>query len=342
MRAPTRTLRLALLAGGILVAGFVAWFVWSAYPLGGSGRAEVVRVRSGESVSQLAAALQRRGVISSSLAFRLDAMVFGAPTLHAGAYQIDQHSSFSRVRAVFGSSPNVAQISVAAGLSLNEVAVRLANALSYVDAPQPNAYAVAFVHAATGAARTDPFHPDGSLEGLIGTGTYDVTVGETPRELVDAMTARFVHEASRAGLVAGRSLHGLSAYQLVIAASIVEKEGYYHRNMGRVARVILNRLARGEALQMDSTILYHFHEDGGTVTPAMLRVDTPYNTYLHAGLTPTPICTPSAFALRAVVAPPAGQWLYFTLISRDGTMAFSDTFAQQLREEQLARSRGLG
>jgi UPF0755 protein len=156
------------------------------------------------------------------------------------------------------------------------------------------------------------------------------------------MTSAFISEAARAGIVPGVRRHGLSAYQLVVAASIVEKEGYYQRNMGPVARVILNRLARGSGLQMDSTILYYFNEDGGTVTPAMLRTNTPYNTYLHAGLTPTPICQPSAFALRSMFNPPSGTWLYFTLINEDGTMAFSTTFAQQLKYERIAASKGIG
>ena len=112
--------------------------------------------------------------------------------------------------------------------------------------------------------------------------------------------------------------------------------------MPRVARVILNRLARGGGLQMDATVLYYFHQDGGTVTPAMLQAATPYNTYLHSGLTPTPICQPSLYALRSVINPPRGSWLYFTLTSRDGTLTFSSTFAGQLAAERLAASRGIG
>jgi UPF0755 protein len=112
--------------------------------------------------------------------------------------------------------------------------------------------------------------------------------------------------------------------------------------MPQVARVIFNRLARGGPLQMDATVLYYLKQDGGTVTPAMLQTQEPYNTYLNLGLTPTPICAVSKFALRAILHPPSGSWLYFTLINKDGTMAFSTTFAQQLREEKIAESRGIG
>jgi UPF0755 protein len=92
---------------------------------------------------------------------------------------------------------------------------------------------------------------------------------------------------------------------------------------------------------MDSTVLYYFQQDGGVVTHAMLQAKTPYNTYLHAGLTPTPICEPSLYALSSMLHPPAGTWLYFTLVSNDGTMAFANTFAEQLANERLAASRGI-
>ena len=129
----------------------------------------------------------------------------------------------------------------------------------------------------------------------------------------------------------------------MIAASIVEKEGYYPVNMPKVARVIYNRLARGGPLQMDATVLYYLGMDGGTVTPAMLQTQEPYNTYLNTGLTPTPICADlddRHDARRCTRR--SGTWLYFTLINEDGQMAFSTTFAQQLREERLAESRGIG
>ena len=111
--------------------------------------------------------------------------------------------------------------------------------------------------------------------------------------------------------------------------------------MPKVARVIFNRLARGGPLQMDATVLYALGKDGGTVTPAMLKIPTPYNTYLNAGLTPTPICAVSTIALTAVLHAPAGPWLYFTVINQRGDEAFSTTFAQQLKNERIGASKGI-
>ena len=101
-----------------------------------------------------------------------------------------------------------------------------------------------------------------------------------------------------------------------------------------MARVIYNRLARGTPLQMDSTVLYSEHRDGGPVTSADLALNTPYNTYLHNGLTPTPICFPSRRRSGPPWHPTPGPWLYFVVVSKDGTEAFSDTFAGQQANER--------
>jgi UPF0755 protein len=320
----------------VVLVVMVVWFALQVDPLfSGRGKEVIVTVHLGDSMSTIAGEMHAAGVIASPLAFQIDTTLFGSFAVQAGSYQIAQGSSFSHVRAVFSAAPNVYPVDVTAGLTLHEVALGVQNA-------KGNAYADAFVRAATPAETPSPFRSTGSLEGLIGTGLYIITPDESPSQLAAAMEKRFVKQAASVGLTPSTTLNGLDAYQLVIAASIVEKEGYYPKNMPKVARVIYNRLARGGPLQMDATVLYYLGKDGGTVTPAMLQTQEPYNTYLNTGLTPTPICTVSTIAMRATLNPPVGTWLYFTLVNENGTMAFSTTFAQQLKEEKLAQSRGIG
>ena len=164
---------------------------------------------------------------------------------------------------------------------------------------------------------------------------------EDANTLLNSMIESFTAAAAQAGLRPGQYVNGLDAYQVVTVASIVEKEGVIQKNLAKVARVIYNRLARGMPLQMDSTVLYSLGQDGGPVTPADLRIKSPYNTYLNTGLTPTPICFPSPGALDAALHPAPGAWLYFTLVSEDGTEAFSDTYAGQVANEKLANERGV-
>jgi UPF0755 protein len=318
----------------VVIVIMVAWFVLQVDPIfHGKGKNVIVTVSTGESLSTVASALHAKGVIASTLAFSIDTTLFGSFQVDPGRYGIVQGSSFSNVRSIFSSPPNV--VDVTAGLTLHEVALEVSNS-------KANSYADKFVALATATKTPSPFHASGSLEGLIGTGLYVINPGESPARLAQTMEKRFVKQAASVGLTSTTTLQGLNAYQLVIAASIVEKEGYYPVNMPKVARVIYNRLARGGPLQMDSTVLYYLGMDGGTVTPAMLQTQEPYNTYLNTGLTPTPICAISTIAMRATLHPPIGTWLYFTLINEDGQMAFSTTFTQQLHEEKLAELKGIG
>lgn len=321
--------RLLTLCVGLFVVA-VVWFVLEVNPLGSPGRAVIITVHSGDSISMIASQMHAKGVIGSPLAFRIDTLLSGFPVVQPGSYKIRQHSSFSAVKAIMSSR----SVNVTPGLTLHEVAMLIV-------ADKGNTFANSFVLDANAAAVQSPYHPNGSLEGLIGAGNYLISPRETPLQLLDKMTASFAKLATSVGLTPLTTVEGLNAYQLITGASIVEKEGYYPRYMPQVARVIFNRLQRGGPLQMDATVLYYLGLDGGTVTHAMLSTQTPYNTYLNTGLTPTPICTVSAFSLNAMLHAPPGPWLYFTVIDKSGTTAFSTTFAQQLANEKIAAARGL-
>jgi len=330
-----RPLRRVILAVVVVLVVVVGWFALQIDPIfAGKGREVIVTVHSGDSFSTIAGELHAKGVIASTFAFRVESLVLGTPQVQAGSYQLRQGSSFAKVRSVLNSAPNVDVVVASPGLTLHEIALSVAGDMGPT-------YASRFVAAATAAATPSTFATSGSLEGLIGAGTYVISPTTTPTQLADKMVRGFEREAASVGLTPSTMISGLNAYQLITAASIVEKEGYYPSNMPKVARVIFNRLARGGPLQMDSTVLYYFKQDGGTVTSSMLATPTPYNTYLNAGLTPTPICTVSTFALNAVLHAPAGSWLYFTLINKNGDEAFSTTFAQQLANEKIAHARGL-
>jgi UPF0755 protein len=312
----------------------VIWFFLQAEPLfSGHGREVIISVHKGDSLSSVGSELAAKGVIASSLAFHLDTAVFGSFVVQPGAYELRTGSSFSHIRSVLR-GPAIPEVTASPGLTLHEVALDIASAKGV-------SYANKFAHAATAAVTPSPYGHGSSLEGLIGDSTYLILPSTSPGELARKMVDSFDHEAATAGLTPSTTINGLDPYQLITAASIDVKEGEYEVNMPKVARVIFNRLAAGTPLQMDSTILYSLGQDGGTVTPAMLQIQSPYNTYLNTGLTPTPICTVSVAALKAVLNAPQGTWLYFELVNKNGTEKFSTTFAQQLAAERLARSRGI-
>ena len=329
---------IALIGGALLVVvlGFTLWYELEAHALGPLGKRVIVTVTPGESTNSVVNALSQQGVIGSSLAFQVFDFFHGTPTIQPGSYAMHQNQTFGEVSALLAAGPNIFPVDVRPGLTLSEVAAQVS--------ATPGHTATSFEKAAASGAVRSIFSPPGSndLEGMLGTGRYLILPGETDQTIVQQMVTRFDRDAQAAGLsTASAAALGMTPYQIITVASITEKEGYYTFNMPKVARVIYNRLARDIALQMDSTVLYAIGQDGGPVTSHDLQIQSPYNTYLNKGLTPTPICMPSVTALTSALHPPAGTWLYFTLVQKNGVMAFSDTFAEQLANEKLARSRGL-
>jgi len=320
----------------LIILAFVLWYELESHALGPQGPQVVVTVHEGESSDAVIDTLSAQHVIGSSLAFQVSDVFHGTPSVLPGSYAMHQNLSFSEVRTLLAAGPNIYPVDVRPGYTLSEVAQQ-------VDSLPGHAPGGFEKTAASGAVHS-MFSPagDNNLEGMLGTGEYLILPGETDTTIVSDMVQRFDRDAQSAGLsTASGAALGLTPYQVIITASIVEKEGYYTFNMPKVARVIYNRLAQGTPLQMDSTVLYALGQDGGPVTAQDLKIQSPYNTYLNNGLTPTPICMPSTTALSSAVHPPAGAWLYFTLVQKNGVMAFSDTYAEQLANEQLAKTRGL-
>ncbi|MCX4587386.1 endolytic transglycosylase MltG [Streptomyces sp. NBC_01481] len=173
---------------------------------------------------------------------------------------------------------------------------------------------------AVGTARLKlPADARGNPEGYLFPATYPVDSTSTPQSLLSYMvnTAHQRFGADRMSSGAERS--GLTAYQTVSIASIVQAEADTPEDMGKVARVIYNRLAQGMPLQMDSTLNYALNRSTLDTTAADTRIDSPYNSYQRRGLPPTPIDNPGEQAMRAAISPPPGNWLYFVTVAPGDT-----------------------
>ena len=280
----TKPLGRILLAGIVIVVLVLGWFFLQIDPIfAGKGREVIITVQSGDSFDAVSPSSAEKGVIASSFAFEVENFVLGAPVVRPGEYELRQGSSFSHVRAVLGAGPNIETVTALPGLTLHEIALN-------IESMKGVSYANKFAADAKAAMTPSPFGNGSSLEGLIGAKTYNITPSTTPRQLAHEMVTSFNKEAASVGLTTTTTVNGLDAYQLITMASIVQKEGYYNRYMGKVARVIYNRLARGGPLQMDSTVLYYLGKDGGTVTPPCSRPTRPT----------TPISTPVSPPHRSV------------------------------------------
>jgi uncharacterized YceG family protein len=169
----------------------------------------------------------------------------------------------------------------------------------------------------------------GNPEGYLFPATYPIGSATTPRGLLRYMVDTANRHFKAGGGGSTRRV-GAELYRTVTIASIVQAEADTASDMGKVARVILNRLDRGMRLQMDSTLNYALNRSTLDTTEEDTRVDNPFNTYQHNGLPPGPIGNPGDMAMRAAASPTAGGWLYFVTVG-PGDTRFATTYAEQAR-----------
>jgi len=176
------------------------------------------------------------------------------------------------------------------------------------------------------------------LEGYLFPDTYVVTRSTPAQQIVDRMVAQFRKNFTPEMAEKARAL-GLTPRQAVTLASIVQKESGLSREGPAIASVYLNRLKRGMRLQADPTVIYALKRNGawkGTLYRSDYGYESPYNTYVHDGLPPGPICSPGVNALKAAVAPARTEYLYF-VADETGGHAFSRSFEEHLRAIAAAR-----
>jgi UPF0755 protein len=180
-------------------------------------------------------------------------------------------------------------------------------------------------------------HDPTNLEGFLFPDTYHLAENSQAAELVTAMLEAFDKRVD-AELRTAYAQRGLSLYQAVTLASIVEREAIVPDERPLIASVFLNRLALGIKLDADPTVQYALgrQPDGAWWKPILtmgdLQIESPYNTYLYAGLPPSPIASPGLAALRAVAFPESSPYLYFrAACDGSGRHVFAETFERHLQ-----------
>ncbi|MCD9875871.1 endolytic transglycosylase MltG [Streptomyces guryensis] len=175
-----------------------------------------------------------------------------------------------------------------------------------------------------------PSDAAGNPEGYLFPATYPVTKKTTPESLLSFMVNTANKKFNGAPVAAGAQRNAMNVYQAVTVASIVQAEAASKADMGKVARVVFNRLERGMPLQMDSTLNYALKRATLKTSADDTKLASPYNSYQRMGLPPTPIDNPGEEAMRAAINPPAGDWLYFVTV-KPGDTRFTADFAEHQR-----------
>ena len=340
-----RLVRLAIVTvalGAVAAAGGL-WWMWhlvQAPYVGFTTPEQFVDVPPGTSTAGITRRLVDAGVVADTWTFRAALWWTGqARALKAGEYRFAGPSTPLAVVATLVEGRTFAQpLTFPEGLTLAEMAA-LFEARGFGPARD-------FLAAAASPAPVADLDPQArDLEGYLFPETYLVPRRASASDVVALMAARF--RAVWDEVSAGRALDGLSVRQVVVLASLVEKETAAAAERPLVAAVYRNRLERNMALQADPTVVYALSKAGrydGNIRKVDLEVNSPYNTYRHAGLPPGPIAAPGRAALEAALAPADVPYLFF--VSRnDGSHAFAETLrehnanVQRFQVEYFRRAR---
>ncbi len=319
----------------VLVVG--AWFLYELNPPGGAGKRVSVDVPRRTGTSEIGDLLADKGVIGSSQAFQIYVGVTRSGPFDPGHYTMRKNLGVRDAVSVLESGPAKGpqfRLVLPPGLTLGEIADRVGMLQGHTRD--------AFLQVAQSGAVRSKYQPPEvtSLEGLLYPDTYFVTKQQSDQQILTRLVSTFDQKADEIGLSAPNAA-GLSPYQTVVAASLIEREAKLDEDRPLISAVIHNRLAAGRPLQIDATVCYAKGGCSASPTSADLALDSPYNTYKVAGLPPTPISSVTVKSLQAAQNPAPEPYLYYVLSDKNGKHAFATTQEEHDRNVEEARQKGL-
>jgi UPF0755 protein len=302
---------------------------------GGNASSHVVEVAAGMTASQIGAVLQSQGIIADTADF-LDLITQHGTenTLQPGKYTFPEGLKLVEIVDMLEKGNGTARykVTIPEGWSISQIKSlldkegklsgtqyeSLTKQLSQYDLPFLGGTQV------TGVA---------TMEGLLFPSTYFLSDGQSPGELIKQQLQAFTSKTSAIPWANATDLK-VTPYQIVIIASIIEKECRVAAERPQVARVIYNRLAQGMPLQIDATVRYAVNKWTGALTDADLATKSPYNTYVNKGFPPAPICNPGEATLRAALEPVDGDWVYYVLKDTSGHHFFTSSYEEFLQAKE--------
>ncbi len=278
---------------------------------------QLVSVPEGASLDAVSQTLYEDGVIRSPLLFKLLVTVLGrARGVHAGDYEFKQPEDiFSVAHALsvgaYGLIP--IKIRIPEGATMKQMA-----SIYVAELPRFN---------------SENFLEQTNLdEGYLFPDTYFFLPNATENTVIQTMRQDFDLQIGSIQPIIASSTHSFP--DIITMASIVEKEAPGTQDRETIAGILWRRIASGLAIQADPTLVYETGKPDSQLTIQDLKSDTPYNTYVHKGLPPTPIGSPSLDSIEAAAKATSSPYLYY-LADKNGITHYAKTYAQQLRNERI-------
>jgi UPF0755 protein len=319
-----------LLIVGLAATAGVRYYDWCR-DSGGVRTRVVVDIPEGASGADVVRELHDKGVLRCAAVSEWLLRRSGlSGRVRAGSHELttnmDPNDAFLAITEGPPKVPTV-DVTIPEGYRLTQIAERV-----HVDLRIP---AERFLRAADGSWPLPPYLPAGKpLEGFLFPNTYEFAKRETTADdVIRRLLDEFRTVAADLPWKRAEDATGLTPYQLVTVASMIEKEARIERDRPLIAAVIYNRLRDGMPLQIDATVQYIDPDPSNGLTASDFEIDSPYNTRIHTGLPPTPIASPGLASLSAALEPAHVDYLYYVLCGHDGHHRFSRTYQRFLRDK---------
>jgi UPF0755 protein len=318
----------------------IYWFFFS--PPSGPFLTKSFVIKKGSPLKKVSIELEQEGIIRDATLFMGMATLLGKKKeIKAGEY--DFHSRmypWEVLNILARGQVKQRLVTIAEGLTLSQIAQHL-NDLKIVEKRTflEKAFSPSLI-ISLGVPYSAAATPGPSLEGYLFPNTYHLTSEMTCEEIIQMMVQQFNKIFNKEWIRRAAQL-GMSQREVVILASIIEKETARPEEKPLISAVFHNRLRKKIPLQSDPTVIYGIKNFNGNLTRADLQRPSPYNTYLYNGLPPTPICNPGKDSFFAALYPSPVSYLYF-VSKNDGSHSFSSTMEEHNRAVLKYQKKGLG
>jgi UPF0755 protein len=329
-----------LVAVFALVLGAGVGYARAYFSDGEVGQTVTVVVKEGSSLRSIAGQLEEKGVVKHARAFEIRADADGYATRFMPgtyAFHINEPYQVLIAKLLKGTKAPTVKVSIPEGSTLRQAAGIVSADVAAISEKE-------YVN----VARNDPppfklegYKKGASLEGMLFPATYDVLPKKASAYgFVKTQLETFDMYFAKVDMARARAAN-LTEYDVVTIASMIDREALVPAERPVVAAVIWNRLRKGMLLQIDATIQYALGKTKPVLTYDDLKIDSPYNTYKHLGLPPTPISNPGLAALKAAANPTDDKYLYY-VARNDGTGRhyFSTSYDQFLADKAKAEANG--
>lgn len=343
-----------IVVAALLVAGAVGmWVLRQVNPPGEPGEVASFTVAENDDLQSITERLKAQGFIAHSGVFEWYVKRNGGLEPVPGYYSLRPMDNMGDVLRVLRTPPaqTYTRVTFPEGFTVRQMGRRLSQTVTRLNEQ-------AFIEAASSGSIVSAYSQPGqpSLEGLLFPDTYQVAGNETEADVVQRLVELMERVGRQEGVDQAPQRLIRSPYEVLIVASMIEREAAIDEDRAKIARVIYNRLAAGMPLQIDATLFYG--QDPELPFDQLKAIDSPYNTYLYTGLPPTPIANPGRASIRAAMNPapnpPSGdpicvdlprgtpcQYLYYVLADENGGHAFAATLEQHEANVAAARAAGI-